>query len=135
MLLQKPGNNNQFRRKSCSDGFKTRRYTISTMKNTITIYFEQSGGFMGMTISLVLKEEMLSKDESEHVHILIEQADFFELQTDTAGQGMPDQLLYRISVETSKQKHTISIYEQQVTAELKPLIKFLSRKARTVKKR
>jgi len=88
-----------------------------------------------MTISVVLNEEMLSRDESEHVHILIEQAGFFELQTDTAGQALPDQLLYRISVETANQKHTISIYEQQVTAELKPLIRFLSRKARTAKKR
>jgi len=108
---------------------------IFTLKNTFTIYFEQSGGFMGMTVSVVLHDEQLSRDEYQQIHVLIEQANFFELQTDTAGNPMPDQLLYRITVESSTQRHTISIYENQVTAELQPLIRFLSRKARTVKKR
>ena len=84
-----------------------------------------------MTISVVLKDAMMSKDEFEHVHILIEQANFFELKTDTSGHSFPDQLLYRISVETATQKHTLSIYEHQVSTELQPLIKFLSRKARS----
>jgi hypothetical protein len=104
------------------------------MKNSLTIYFEQSGGFTGLGISVVLNDEVLSKDEYAHVHILIEQSDFFELRTDMAGHPLPDQLLYRISVETATQKHTISIYENQVTAELQPLIRFLKGKARTVKK-
>jgi hypothetical protein len=103
------------------------------VNNILNIHFEQSGGFMGLTISLVLNDEMLSKNENEHVHILIEQANFFELQTDTTGHPLPDQLLYRISVETATQKHTISIYENQVTSELQPLIRFLKGKARAVK--
>ena len=101
------------------------------MKNSFTIYFEQSGGFMGLTISVELNDKILSKDEKEHVHILIEQAKFFELQTETNDHPLPDQLLYRISVETATQHHTLMVYEHQVTAELKPLVKFLSRKART----
>ncbi len=104
------------------------------MNNSFTIYFEQSGGFMGLTISLELNDEILSTDEKEHVHILIEQANFFELQTDDAGHPLPDQLLYRISVETATRRHTITIYEHQVTAELQPLIRFLSRKARMKKR-
>jgi hypothetical protein len=100
------------------------------MKNSITIYFEQTGGFTGMTISVVLKDDMLSRNEYEQVHILIEQANFFELSTDPEGHPLPDQLLYRISVETTTQKHTISIYENQVTQELQPLIRFLKGKAR-----
>ncbi len=104
------------------------------MKDSFTIYFEQSGGFTGMTIHVELKDNMLSRNEYEHVHILIEQANFFELQTDTTGHALPDQLLYRISVETATRRHTITVYEHQVTAELQPLIKFLSRKARAVKK-
>jgi hypothetical protein len=104
------------------------------MKNSFTIYFEQSGGFAGITISVVLKDAMLSKDEFEQVHILIQQANFFDLQTETAGRLLPDQLLYRISVETANRSHTITVYEHQVTAELQPLIRFLSRKARAVKK-
>jgi hypothetical protein len=103
------------------------------VNNTLIIKFEQSGGFTGLEISVVLNDEVLSKDEYEHVHILIEQSDFFELQTDMAGHPLPDQLLYRISVETATQKHTISIYENQVTAELQPLIRFLSGKARSLR--
>jgi hypothetical protein len=103
------------------------------MKNTFTIYFEQSGGFTGITISVELNDEILSRDEKEHVHILIEQADFFDLQTNETGHPLPDQLIYRISVETATRRHTITVYEQQVTAELKPLIKFLSGKARSLK--
>jgi len=105
------------------------------MKNTFTIFFEQSGGFTGLTISVELNDKILSKDENEHVHILIEQANFFELQTETTGHPLPDQLLYRISVETATQHHTLMVYEHQVTAELQPLVGFLSRKARTAKKR
>ena len=104
------------------------------MNNTLTINFEQSGGFTGMTISVELNDEMLSRNEYEHVHILIEKANFFELQTDTTGHALPDQFFYRISVETATRKHTITVYEHQVTAELQPLIRFLSRKARTVKR-
>jgi hypothetical protein len=88
---------------------------------------------MGLTISVELNDKLLSKDENEHVHILIEQANFFELQTETTGHSLPDQLLYRISVQTATQHHTLIVYEHQVTAELKPLIRFLSGKARSKK--
>lgn len=87
-----------------------------------------------MTISVELNDEILSKDENEHVHILIKQANFFELHEDTTGHSLPDQLLYRITIETATRKHTISIYEQQVSIELQPLIKFLKGKARSVKR-
>ena len=90
---------------------------------------------MGLTISVELNDKILSKDENEHVHILIKQANFFELQTETTGHPLPDQLLYKISVETAAQHHTLMFYEHQVTSELQPLVKFLSRKARTAKKR
>ncbi len=103
------------------------------LNNILTIHFEQTGGFTGMTISVVLNDKMLSRDEYEHVHILIEHADFFELQVDPKGHPLPDQLLYRISVETATRKHTISIYDNQVTTELQPLIRFLKGKARAVK--
>jgi hypothetical protein len=102
--------------------------------NSFVIYYEQSGGFMGMTISVELNDEMLSLDEKEHVHILIERANFFELKTITAGNPLPDQMLYRISVETVNLRNTITVYEYQVTAELQPLIKFLKQKARALKK-
>jgi hypothetical protein len=101
--------------------------------DSFTIYFEQSGGFAGMTLKVVLNNKVLSRDEFEHVHILIEQADFFSLQTDKEGHPFPDQLLYRITIETADRRHTISVYENEVTAELQPLIRFLSRKARTKK--
>ena len=104
------------------------------MNNILTVNFEQSGGFAGMTISVVLNDKMLSQDEYKRVHILVEQADFFELQSDTIGHPHPDQFLYRITVETASQKHTISIFENQVTAELQPLIRFLKGKARAVKR-
>lgn len=105
------------------------------MKDSFIIYFEQSGGFMGLTISVELNDEILSKDENEHVHILIKQANFFELQTVTTGHPLPDQLIYRITVETATRHNTLIVYEHQVSTELQPLIKFLSQKARTKKKR
>jgi hypothetical protein len=85
---------------------------------------------MGLTISVELNDKILSKDENEYVHILIEQANFFELQTETIGHPQPDQLLYRISVETTTEQHTLMVYEHEVTAKLQPLIRFLSGKAR-----
>jgi len=83
-----------------------------------------------MTFSVELNDEMLSQNEYEHVHILIEQANFFELQTDTTSHQVPDQITYSISVKTATRQHAIIVYERQVTAELQPLIRFLSRKAR-----
>jgi hypothetical protein len=103
------------------------------VNHILTINFEQSGGFMGLTISVELNDKILSKDENEHVHILIEQANF-ELQTETTDHSLPDQLLYRISVETATQHHTLIVYEHQVTAKLQPLVRFLSQKARSVKR-
>ena len=86
-----------------------------------------------MTISVELNDEILSKDENEHVHILIKQANFFELQTVTTEHPLPDQLIYIISVETATRHHTLTIYEHQVSTELQPLIRFLSGKAKAKK--
>jgi hypothetical protein len=63
----------------------------------------------------------------------MKQANFFELQTVTTGHPLPDQLIYRISVETATRHHTLTVYEHQISAELQPLIKFLTGKARSVK--
>jgi hypothetical protein len=104
------------------------------MKDSYIIYFEQTGGFMGMTISVELNDEILSKGEYGHVLILIEQANFFELKTGAPGHPVPDQLFYRISVETATRQHTISLSEHQVSAQLLPLIQFLSQKARAAKR-
>jgi hypothetical protein len=102
------------------------------LTDSFTIYFEQSGGFTGITITAVLDDKSLSTGESEEVHLLIERSNFFTLQIrETAGKSRPDQLYYKISVETPTHRNSVTVYDHQVTDELRPLIRFLVRKART----
>jgi hypothetical protein len=45
---------------------------------------------------------------------------------------IPDQFIYRIEVELTHSRHVVMVYEQQVTEDFRPLIRFLIRKAKGI---
>jgi hypothetical protein len=101
----------------------------------ISVEFERSGGFTGIPVRLILNDKLLSAGETAEILYLIESSGFLRLQiADMTDQHMPDQFFYKISVETSGSRHSIALYEQQITDDLRPLIRFLSGKAKTNKK-
>lgn len=105
------------------------------LENKFIIDFERSGGFTGIPVRVILSDKLLDPDELEEIQSLIESSDFLMLKSDTGpDKSFPDQFLYRISIETPSFSHTIMVYEQEVTSDLRPLIVFLSGKARSNKK-
>jgi len=106
------------------------------MDDILHIDFERSGGFTGIPVRVILDGSLLSPGELEEVRQLIEHSDFFSIQaTHISDRSMPDQFLYKITIETTEYSHTLLIYEQEITAHLRPLIMFLSGKTRRGRKK
>jgi hypothetical protein len=101
------------------------------MDEILHIDFERSGGFTGIPVRAILDGTLLSPGELEEVRRLIERSDFFSLPANEMSEtSVQDQFLYRITVETVEYSHTLLIHEQEVTAQLRPLIRFLSERTR-----
>lgn len=106
------------------------------MDDKIHIDFERSGGFTGIPVRVILDGSLLSSGEQEEIRQLIEHSNFFSIQAmHISDRPMPDQFKYRITVETAEYSHTLLIYEQEITAHLRPLIRFLSEKMRRGRKK
>jgi hypothetical protein len=104
------------------------------LENKFIIDFERSGGFTGIPVRVILSNQLLSQDELDEIQRLIESSDFLRLKSEgRSARSLPDQFMYRITVETSNYRHSIAVYEQEVTTGLRPLILFLSEKARSKK--
>jgi hypothetical protein len=60
---------------------------------------------------------------------------FFRYETLEMPEGrVPDQFIYRIEVERTDSRHVVMVYEQQLTDDMRPLIRFLIRKAKGIRK-
>jgi hypothetical protein len=98
------------------------------------IHFERSGGFTGMRLEAAIDTQVLSPDEAENLHLLIEEAGFFDLPPElSAPVPGADQFQYRLTVETAEREHSIAISDGAVPDTLQPLIRrltILSRSAR-----
>jgi hypothetical protein len=95
------------------------------------IQFEQTGGFMGRTVSVDLNLEELPVEQADQIRKLIDQADFINLGENLSSPSTPDAYSYRITVETDVLKHTVSVGDASAPDSLRPLIQELSQRART----
>lgn len=101
--------------------------------NIISIYFERSGGFTAIPLQAEIPATAFSAAEAEEIGSLLERSGFFNFFTPGKPEGwVPDQFIYRIEVERTDIRHDVLVYEQQVTDDLRPLIRFLTRKARGI---
>ena len=102
--------------------------TVST--DIFHISFERSGGFAGMTSKVEVDSKDLSENEKKEVLTMIEKSGFFAFQPDSTSRSIPDQFQYTITIEQGGQKRTLELGESSVPDSLRPLIDYLSRKAR-----
>lgn len=105
------------------------------MLNNFKLYFERSGGFAGMLLKVEFYSSDLPTEEKEKLIALLDNARFFELNTDTVtANSHPDQFQYKISIENKDSTHTVLLAENQVPENWRPLIQYLSRRARMPRK-
>lgn len=96
------------------------------------IEFERSGGFMGLRQMVVLDTNSLDPAEAVEIQKMIEEAGFFNLpEKCTDGNEAPDQFVYRLTIERSKEfRHTVELSETSAPEELQPLLRRLTLMAR-----
>jgi hypothetical protein len=96
------------------------------------IHFKRTGGFAApaMRKEVTLTSDTLSPQEKEHIHELLNAADFFHLPSSSPASKIgADQFRYEISVEHEGQSHAIQVDEAQVPQSLEPLLAWLVKKA------
>ena len=100
------------------------------MEDFLNIDFERSGGFTGLPVKIILNNKLLSSAESAEIEDLIEKSGFFDLQLASISEKLyPDRFFYTIVIETTDRRHIIRLGEQQVPDSLRPLIKYLLKRA------
>ena len=107
------------------------------LENTERIYinYQQSGGFAGISRSIEIDSDTLDAEEQVRLEQLINDADFFELEVDSLKtNGLPDEYQYVIVIEKEGKKRSISVRDSLMPDKLRPLINYLSRKTRSIKR-
>ena len=95
------------------------------------IVFEQTGGFMGRTVNLVIDLNELPPEQASMIRDLLQEAHFLDLDQDLAPRPMRDAFNYRITVETESAEHTVRVNDANAPSNLRPLIQELAKRART----
>ena len=96
------------------------------------IQFERSGGFAGMRLTATIDSERLSSDDAATLRDLIAAARFFDLpaKSEKAATGA-DRFHYKVIAEMDARRHTIEIDESVVPSSLRPLLNWLTEKAKS----
>ena len=102
------------------------------------IYFKRTGGFMGQSITRLVDTAVLPTKEAATIQTLINQADFFDLPTETATLSPPvfpnsDQFEYTLLIDdgSTHRRHTVKRCDDTVSDELWPLLRELTTLARS----
>ncbi len=99
--------------------------------STLRVQFERSGGFAGLRLAVDLSSDSLPAAEADELRRLVEAARFFELPSEIVGPAKTaDQFVYKVTVESADQSHTVTVGESSVPETLRPLIDWLSVAAR-----
>ena len=99
------------------------------------ISLERSGGFAGITTKTAVDEKELSPDEAQKLRGLVEEADFFSLPKKTLPRSpRPDRFQYELILEENGRQHTVTLSEDVLSAKVKPLVNWLTEKARQKRK-
>jgi hypothetical protein len=102
---------------------------------TLRISFERSGGFAGITIKTTVDIKDLAPDEAQKLRQLVEEADFFNLSKKIMPRSpRPDRFQYELILEENDRQHAVTLSEEVLPAKLKPLVNWLTEKARQTRK-
>ncbi len=95
------------------------------------VSFERTGGFAGMRVTATIDSESLPPEEERKLRHMVEATDFFQLpatlQAPTPGA---DRFVYRLTVESDGQRHTVEASDAAVPSSLRPLLEWLTAAAR-----
>lgn len=96
------------------------------------IYFERSGGFMGLQLKTAVDTSQLPAGEAEALEQSLTAARFFELPSSLDPQSTVevDRLIYKLTVVTTEQQHTALCTDEDAPEELRPLLRRLTIMAR-----
>ncbi len=96
------------------------------------IYFEQSGGIVGINNCISINTESLNADEVHELQHLIDDTGFFHLPSNLGATPIrgADYFEYKITVVNNDDKeHTIKTTDLTMPSNLGPLIRYLRQKA------
>ena len=94
------------------------------------IYFERSGGFMGLRLKTVVDTAELTIEEAQEWEQTLTAAGFFNLPASLETDIGADRLIYKMTVVTAEQEHTALCTDEDAPEELRPLLRRLTIMAR-----
>jgi hypothetical protein len=95
------------------------------------IQFERTGGFAGLKLQHSVDTATLLPEEAQSLHGMVQAAGFFDLpETVTTPLPGADRFQYKLTVDSGDRGHTVTIHEGATPAALKPLLVWLTDKAR-----
>ncbi|MBI3803982.1 MAG: hypothetical protein HY282_09510 [Nitrospirae bacterium] len=97
------------------------------------LLFERSGGLAGIRATARVDSRSLSPKEAQQLRDLLDQAGFLGLREEIAGAPKPDEFSYLITVDIDGQIHTVRTTDTAAPPQLKPLIDWLNKRARSGK--
>jgi len=96
---------------------------------SMKVYFERTGGFAGISISVSLDTDKMPQDESEQLHSMCNNVNFFNLPPKSEPKsGVADLFHYKITIESKDGKHTVETTDMSLTPEFEIFVNFLSEK-------
>jgi hypothetical protein len=101
----------------------------------LRISFERTGGIGGPAArrAYAVDADTLPADEAKELRDLVQAADFSALGARPTGEGAsparPDAYHYRLAVEGGGQRHTITVSDTDMPTALRPLVKWLTKRA------
>lgn len=101
------------------------------MQENYVIHFERSGGFAGLITKVDIDSKDLSIEEQKNLEKLINNSGILTREEKMNMQNpMPDQFQYTFNIRYDHKQLNLILTEEQVTDKIRPLIKYLLRKAR-----
>ena len=94
------------------------------------VYFERSGGFMGLRLQTTVDTADLSAKEAEEWEQTLTAAGFFSLPSSLATESGVDSFVYKLTVVTAEREHTAFCTDEDAPEELRPLLRRLTVMAR-----
>ncbi len=101
------------------------------MTKPYEIYFERSGGFAGLTISLAISSDKIKEREREMLDSLLQESNIlnYKFLKDNS-QKYPDQFQYLVQIKNDEINIDIKLNDYLINDLVKPLIKYLMLLAR-----
>ena len=94
------------------------------------IYFERSGGFMGLRLKTTVDTAELTIEEAREWEQTLTAIGFFDLSSSLETESGADRLIYKMTVVTTEREHTALFTDEDAPEELRPLLRRLTIMAR-----